>query len=116
VEAATAFFARSGVEQLVFDEIDTPADTAQLQGQVDVDLALLPELAVGVNVSMQRLPTVIRLALRDVLWCKLTGESASYLHFGYDFYIYVGSSLPGSWRWDFPPGIYAEPFRSPYLN
>ncbi len=41
----------------------------------------------------QLLDQVIRLILRTDLWCKLQSKDLE-VHFGYDYYMYIGSSKP----------------------
>ena len=57
--------------------------------------------------------SIARLALREIVWCKLSGERDFYVHFGYDFYVYIGAEC-NPFLWTIPEGLFAEPFRSPY--
>ncbi len=53
--------------------------------------------------------------LRNVIWCKLVGESAE-VHFGYDYYLYLVSSVDASAALaQADPLLNIEPFLSPYL-
>jgi hypothetical protein len=64
-------------------------------------------------VSGQELEKIVRGCLREYLWCRLTGPGGSYIHFGYDYYLYVG--LPKTAKpAPLPNGIYLEQFASPY--
>lgn len=47
----------------------------------------------GQSVSDHSLARLISDCLRSKCWCKLIGNHA-YVHFGYDFYVYVGCQLP----------------------
>lgn len=61
------------------------------------------------------LESIIRLSLREELWCKLETEN-SFIHFGQDFYCYVGLPLGTDMNvLTVPEGIYIEEFESPYL-
>jgi hypothetical protein len=67
----------------------------------------------GVWLEKAAILEVARLALREVLWCRLEGREF-YVHFGYDFYMYVGGvALIGE-----PPavtGLFVETIgESPY--
>ena len=57
---------------------------------------------------------LVRSALRAMLWFKLEGSRSFYVHFGYDYYMYLGG------RFEVPEkkmnGLYVEPFKSPYLD
>lgn len=61
---------------------------------------LLSDIKVPVSSLMngQRLSTkeeieeIFRLCMREIIWCKLVGDSDTYIHFGYDYYVYFGTS------------------------
>lgn len=68
------------------------------------------------SLSIEGLEYVFRLALKELIWCKLFGEDGTYLHFGYDYYIYFGSDrLRGQEMPLCEPMIFIEPYESPYL-
>lgn len=83
---------------------------AALQSDSRVHQELVRE---GCEVSGEELDWVIRLALREVIWCRLEGAGGFYVHFGYDYYMYLGSEA-GFAVPSMPTGIYLEPFLSPY--
>ena len=64
--------------------------------------------------SGQDLDWTIRLALREAIWCRLEGVDGFYVHFGYDYYMYVGSERADEAPRDLPSGIFAEQMGSPY--
>ena len=49
---------------------------------------LLAEIKDNMNVSKDKLETLIRMALRELLWCKLRSEKVE-IEFGYDYYMYI---------------------------
>ena len=59
---------------------------------------------------------LIRSILREATWCKLVGADGTYLHFGYDYYLYFGTNRQGIAVPPPPPGIYYEDFISPYAS
>ena len=42
----------------------------------------------GQNISLEKLPFVVKSILRDKFWCKLVNDSME-IHFGYDYIMYV---------------------------
>lgn len=42
----------------------------------------------GQNISLEKLPFVVKSILRDKFWCKLINDSME-IHFGYDYIMYV---------------------------
>lgn len=59
---------------------------------------------------------VIRLNLRETLWCKLEDAAGRFLHFGWDYYTYVGvpTPCPKACALASRRGLFVEPFKSPY--
>jgi len=62
------------------------------------------------------LARVVRLILRELIWCKLRAREGFYIHFGWDYYMYSGgveldtetrSAITDS-------GLFVERFKSPY--
>ena len=56
-----------------------------------------------------------RLALREDLWCKLEAKNM-YVHFGYEYYMYIGSKSACSETIDQieSSGLFVEEYNSPY--
>jgi hypothetical protein len=66
-------------------------------------------------VSGTQLENVIRACLREYMWCRLVGPDDSYLHFGYDYYMYVGLPKTADGL-TLPRGMFLEEFESPYTS
>jgi len=120
--AAVAFFAESGLDALQIEYLEKRNIKSVDVGQYQ-DILLPPSsLRTGMLVSKDTLADVVRLNLREVIWCKLeTGhreDSRFYLHFGWDFYMYIGSSLPSVEAIHYAEsiGLFVEPKRSPSLK
>lgn len=72
----------------------------------------------GDLVELSKIEHLIRLILRENIWCKFIYSSEFYLHFGYDYYMYLGGSK------DFTEinkhitgiGLYVESYESPYWD
>jgi len=61
--------------------------------------------------SIATLPLIIRLTLRDQIWCKIISPKA-FIHFGYDLYCYVG--VQTEIKNFTSPFLFLEPMNSPY--
>jgi hypothetical protein len=70
----------------------------------------------GMIVSGQALEDVVRLCLREIIWCRLEGEKEFYVHFGYEYYMYAGYSDDIRLDQVSEPGIYVEEYESPYME
>lgn len=71
----------------------------------------------GDYISGNELELLCKLILREKLWCKLQ-SSSMFVHFGFDYYMYIGSGLECSDSLELisNSGLFIEPFRSPYLE
>jgi len=68
----------------------------------------------GQVIRGELISSIIRLALREELWCKLECPNG-FIHFGHDFYCYVGIPIAIDIGTVEIPGIFIEKFESPYL-
>lgn len=68
-------------------------------------------------IPMERVTQVSRFALRELIWCKLVSERM-FVHFGYDYYMYIGSEQPleNAINAIKESGLFVEAFTSPYNN
>jgi hypothetical protein len=71
--------------------------------------------AEGTLISAELLPTLCRAMLRERYWCRIVGEDF-FIHFGYDFYMYLGAATPCEQALGYARsrGLFPEPFISPY--
>ena len=67
-------------------------------------------------VMQSQIEDVCKLILREQLWCKLENDQKMYVHFGYDYYMYIGSELvsEGLLEKIRSTGLFVETFQSPY--
>jgi len=72
----------------------------------------------GTNVSGEILESICRLILREVIWCRLESELSFYIHFGWDYYMYVGSLISSKEAIEYGKanGLFIEEMISPYLT
>ncbi|MCR9161051.1 MAG: hypothetical protein ACE37F_11490 [Nannocystaceae bacterium] len=57
--------------------------------------------------------TLSRAILREVVWGRIEGSDGFYVHFGYDYYMYIGGSAPRL-RHFATEGLFVEQHPSPY--
>lgn len=72
----------------------------------------------GQLLSVELCVAFSRLALREVAWGRLSVPGRAYVHFGWDYYMYIGVPVvcPSSVEAAERSGLFVEPFRSPYLR
>lgn len=69
----------------------------------------------GDTLLSSNISNVLRLALREIAWLSLDSDDGAYIHFGYDYYVYVNAPTVNLQNIVIPKGIYVEYFVSPYL-
>lgn len=72
----------------------------------------------GKTIDISDIGDICRLNLRELIWCKLELQNKFYIHFGYDYYVYVGScfNCENAIRTTQEVGLYVEFKKSPYLE
>lgn len=117
VETARRFLAQSQIRCLRIMDLESKIDNCDLlpSALVEETRAQLDAVEDGRVICDEHLEWVIRLVLREVIWCRLESEKEGfYIHFGYDYYMYIGSSRMRSHPPTLPRGMFAELFESPY--
>lgn len=80
--------------------------------------ALYNKVTLGATVVIADLPILLKLILRNYLWCKLGCDERMFVHFGYDYYMFVGlekeckDAVENIERGE----LFVEEFKSPYLE
>lgn len=71
----------------------------------------------GKEVSIEDIPDLVKLILREILWAKLESDDLC-VHFGYDFYMYfiAGKEPKESAENIIKSGLFIENIKSPYLE
>lgn len=116
VTTARSFAVESGVfaMRIVELEIDT-IDESDLTmiGLPSIEPAL--HIQEGAVLPINRLGGVVRAVLRELVWCKIESDSF-FIHFGRDYYMYVGSDSACEHSQDTAQiaGLYVEKWNSPY--
>lgn len=74
----------------------------------------------NIIISINEIPTLIRLVLRENIWCKLSWNRNFFVHFWYDLYMYIwfrhSKKIEEKIKNLHIDNIYIEEFRSPYLR
>jgi hypothetical protein len=118
VSTALSFVSEAGLDALTATYLEkhrvAEARAEDLRG-IDFDPKVVRR---GMTLSGGALGDVCRLVLREVLWCKLESKDGFYLHFGYDYYMYIGSPVPSekSIVYGRQQGLFVEEMESPYLD
>ena len=67
-------------------------------------------------IKSDQIDTLCKLILREQIWCKLINDEKIYIHFGYDYYMYIGTILPcqNAITQIHYEGLFVEELKSPY--
>ncbi len=74
------------------------------------------ELSEDQGIALDELELIVKMNLRDALGCRLEIHRKFYIHFGWDFYMYVGSyrDCRAAIEQTEADQLFVEPFASPY--
>jgi hypothetical protein len=101
----------AGIKSLVVRDLQlNPPSKRVAPSHIPIDETLVN----GASIGGEALERLTRQALRGDLWCRLQGVGDSFVHFGYDYYMYVGGERVTIAPEMLAPGMYAEVFDSPY--
>jgi hypothetical protein len=102
IASALAFLRESGISCLTVRGLEYHGDASLPFGD-------------GAVISLEQAETIIPRLLREELWCKLEGQD-SFVHIGYDYYMYVGVPVicPDAHAFAVRFGLFVEAFQSPY--
>jgi len=118
VATALRFFKEAGLESLKVTSLEqhnSPGVANSSLADIPFDPSLVEE---SMNVSGEALESICRLVLREAIWCRLESEEGFHIHFGFDYYMYVGSpvSSENSGVYGHQQGLFIEAMPSPYLS
>ncbi len=67
------------------------------------------------TLTTERLPSVFRAVLRDQIWCRFEHRTGVFVHFGWDYYRYIGVPTPCPTAQGIARdlGLFVETFESP---
>ncbi|MBM7602689.1 hypothetical protein JOC75_000659 [Metabacillus crassostreae] len=90
---------------------------SDFEGETDELEHILP-ISSNQELSLQGIKEIAMLTLREVVWCKLTLQGKFFVHFGYDYYMYIGAykDCPKAKMKIEKSGLFIENYTSPYLG
>jgi len=119
VAAVLHFLRESGLDALAVVDLESNGAVSLADdpaGGASLDPGLV--LREGQRLSGAELEQAIRLNLRSLIWCKLEEPGRCFIHFGHEYYMYIGSMepCPASIDYTHQLGLFVEPMSSPYLK
>lgn len=112
INAITTFMVEMGLNKIYLNDLEMWSDEVIGQNAS----SFLRKMWVGKAVTAQEVRELARLTLRNVIWCKLSYKKEFFVHFGYDYYMYIGAIKDCSNAQEKvqDTGLYVENFNSPY--
>ncbi len=106
IQAALAFVREAGIDALQVCGLEGPEMTL-VDGRHVTEAEAL---------TTDRLPAAFRAVLREEMWCRFEHLAGVFVHFGWDYYMYIGVPTPcptaqGVAR---DLGLFVETWESPY--
>ena len=114
LNAITTIMAEMGLNRLYVNALEQWSDEVENQNANE----FLTKIWVGKAVTVQEVRKLVQLTLRNAIWCKLGIKKQFFVHFGYDYYMYIGASKDCTEAKEVvkETGLFIEDFKSPYLT
>jgi hypothetical protein len=99
---------------LILEELEVSIDEIKDQNIV----RFLSKIKKGKSVNTEEIKELAKLTLREIIWCKLNYKEKLFVHFGFDFYMYIGTNEENInlRKKNKKTELYIEKFESPYRN
>jgi hypothetical protein len=99
---------------LILEELEISIDEINDQNII----RFLSEIKKGKSVNVKEIKELAKLTLREIIWCKLSDKEKLYVHFGFDFYMYIGTNKEdiNLYKRNKKTELYIEEIESPYLD
>jgi len=113
VDAIMIFMDGMNIDSLFIESLELYSEEITVQ---DVR-KFISKLWVGKKINKLEIQDIARLTLRNAVWCKLRLRNQFFVHFGYDYYMFVGASknCTKALKKIRSIGLYVEDYDSPYL-
>lgn len=116
IDAVKVAMESVGVDRLAVSRLEKYRDLDDLLFPLRSDISVqVGSIHNRMVASGKALEDIIRLCLREIIWCKLRGKKGFFVHFGYDYYMYIGCDDSIDWTWVSEGAVYIEKFSSPHF-
>ena len=117
VKAITQFLLQANCKKLTVNNLELKENYGALPKQIIAgSKEMLNLIQDGAEISGEIIEGAVRLNLREIIWCRLHGDNGVYIHFGYDYYMYIGIESNSFYLPLLPEGIFVETIESPYYG
>jgi len=112
INAISSFMDEIGLDRVYVIALEQWSDEVRNQH----DKEFLSKIWIEKAVNIQEVRELAKLTLRNAIWCKLGYKKQFFVHFGYDYYMYIGADRECMKAIDavLQSGLFVERFESPY--
>ncbi|MGG0738227.1 hypothetical protein [Niallia taxi] len=113
INAVLSFMNEMNVDKLYLKDLELHSDGVVEQNASTFMLTMW----LGKEVSKQEIKELIKLTLRESIWCSLSYKKQISVHFGYDYYMYIGAAndCPKARTKVITSGLFVEEFSLKYI-
>ncbi|MFX3622611.1 MAG: hypothetical protein ACE3JP_00870 [Ectobacillus sp.] len=113
IDAIMIFMDEMNIDGLFIDRLELYSEEIAVQNAKE----FISKLWVGKKVNKLEIQGIARLTLRNAVWCKLRLRNQFFVHFGYDYYMFIGASDSCTQALEKikSMGLYVEAYDSSYL-
>lgn len=114
LDAISVFITEMGLNRVYVTALEQWSDEVRNQNANE----FLSKIWIGKAVTAQEVRELAKFTLRNAIWCKLGFKEQFFVHFGYDYYMYIGASEGCLKAKEVvkETGLFIEDFKSPYLS
>ena len=114
LNAISSFMAEMDLNRLYVTDLEQSSEEVKSQKATK----FLSKIWIGKAITVQEVQELVKLTLRNVIWCKIGIKNQFFVHFGYDYYMYIGTHRDCTKARDAVTrsGLFVEAFTSPYLR
>lgn len=92
IEAINMFIKLNKIKELTIDELEKYNYDKLIYDEYDIQIKeLIKKVKNKMKIKTSDIELFIRAILREQIWAKLASSDEFYIHFGYDYYMYIGS-------------------------
>jgi len=112
INAIRSFMDEIGLDRVYINALEQWSDEVRNQQAKE----FLSKIWIGKLVTIQEIQELAKLTLRNAIWCKLGFKKQFFVHFGEDYYMYIGASRDCKKAIDAATksGLFVEKFNTPY--
>ncbi|MBY0090319.1 hypothetical protein H7S74_28905 [Priestia aryabhattai] len=113
INAVVTFMNEMNINKLYIKGLEQWSEDIEAQNATE----FISKLWIGQWISIQEVKELVKLTLRNAVWCKLELKNQFFVHFGYDYYMYIGTSheCSNAFKKVALTGLHVEMVDSPYL-